>query len=198
MTPARSGRREGDTGTRETILASARTLFAANGYAGTSLRAIARTAGVDSALVHHYFADKPAVFAEALALPIQPAVVVHTLVDGDRETAGARLAALYLSLWEDDGLRPSLLALVRGAATEDQAAEMLRDFLHDGILVHVAGLIGGPDAELRASLLGAQLVGAAMLRYIIQLPPLAHASVADVLSWLGPALQRHLDDEATG
>ena len=189
----RAGRRVGEPDTREAILAAARTLFAANGYAATSLRSVARTAGVDAALVHHYFDDKPALFAAALALPLQPALIVATLRQGDPAQAGARLAAVYLSLWENDSVRPSLLALVRAAATEDQAAAMLREFLHDGILSHVAATIRGADAELRATLLGAQLVGAAMLRYVVRLPPLADAPVGDVLRWLGPALQQHLD-----
>lgn len=194
MSPA--GRRGGDADTRATILAAARTLFAADGYAATSLRAIARTAGVDAALVHHYFADKPSLLAEALALPLQPSAVVASVLDGDPTTAGQRLAAMYLALWEGDAARPSLLALVRAAVTEERAAGMLRDFVHDGIVVHLATRIGGADAELRATLLGAQLVGAAMLRYVIRMPPLSDAPVDEVLRWLGPALQRHLDPDA--
>ena len=193
MTPAgRPGRRVGDADTRETILAAARDLFAQDGYASTSLRSIARAAGVDSALVHHYFADKAALFAAALDLPLEPTLIVSTLLADDRTAAGARLATLYLSLWENEHARPRLLALVRGAATEEAAAEMLRDFLRDGILRHVAAAIGGPDAELRAALLGAQLVGTAMLRYVVRLRPLADAPLEDVARWLGPALQQHL------
>src|SRR3954451_16099198 len=91
MTAPRAGRRGGDADTRAAIVAAARTLFAADGYAATSLRSIARTAGVDAALVHHYFDDKASLFAEALALPIQPASVVATVLAGDRATAGHRL-----------------------------------------------------------------------------------------------------------
>ena len=171
-------------------------MFAQTGYAGTSLRAIARAAGVDAALVHHYFTDKPAVFAAALDLPLEPSLIVATLLAGDADAAGDRLATLYLSLWENDDARQRLLALVRSAATDDAAAAMMRDFLHDGILRHVAAAIGGADAELRASLLGAQLVGVAMLRYIIQLPSLVDAPLPDVVRWLGPALQGHLGSGA--
>ncbi|MCU1677586.1 MAG: putative TetR-family transcriptional regulator [Frankiales bacterium] len=188
----RPGRRGGDADTREAILAAARMMFAADGYAGTSLRAIARTAGVDAALVHHYFDDKAAVFAAALAIPLQPALVAHTLLDGDPACAGERLATLFISLWENDTARPSLLALVRAATTEEQAAAMLRDFLQDGILRHVAAAMTGPDAQLRATLLGGQLVGTAMLRYVVRMPPLAEAAPADVVRWLAPALQHHL------
>ncbi|MDQ1714073.1 MAG: hypothetical protein QOC60_18 [Frankiaceae bacterium] len=188
----RPRRQAGDSDTRASILEAARSLFAQDGYAGTSLRSIARAAGVDAALVHHYFDDKPALFAAALDLPLDPSVIVQALLAGDPAAAGDRLATLYLSLWENDDARPRLLALVRSAATEDAAAAMMRDFLHDGILTHVAAGIGGEDAELRATLLGAQLVGVAMLRYVIRMPPLAQAAPQDVVRWLGPALQGHL------
>jgi AcrR family transcriptional regulator len=191
MTPA--GRRGGDTDTRTAILAAARTLFAADGYTATSIRSVARTARVDPALVHHYFADKPTLLAEALSLPMQPSALVAAVLDGDPATAGHRLASLYLGLWESDDGRPSLIALVRAAVTEERAAAMLRDFVHDGIVVHLAKRIGGEQAELRATLLGAQLVGAALLRYVIRMPPLSDVPAEEVLRWLGPALQRHLD-----
>ncbi|MDQ1682828.1 MAG: hypothetical protein QOH99_1369, partial [Frankiaceae bacterium] len=141
----RPRRQAGDSDTRASILEAARSLFAQDGYAGTSLRSIARAAGVDAALVHHYFDDKPALFAAALDLPLDPSVIVQALLAGDPAAAGDRLATLYLSLWENDDARPRLLALVRSAATEEAAAAMMRDFLHDGILTHVAAAIGDED-----------------------------------------------------
>lgn len=188
----RSGRRPGDSGTREAILAAARTSFADNGYAGTTIRGVARAAGVDAALVHHYFGDKEALFSAALDLPGRPADLIGGVLASGLDGAGLRLATLYLGLWEHPDVRPRLVALVRAAVTEEHAAAILRGFVGETIVRHVAAHLDGPDRELRATLMGSHLVGAMVLRHIIKVPPIATAPVEDVAALLGPTIQRYL------
>src|ERR671915_1537225 len=97
----RPGRRPGDTNTRETILAAARTQFADSGFDAASVRAIARAADVDPALVLHYFGSKAALFAAALEIPFEPEEVVQRVLDGPRSQLGRRLALFFLSIWDD-------------------------------------------------------------------------------------------------
>ena len=110
----RRGRRPGSPDTRATILAEARALFAANGYAGTSVRAVATSAGVDAALVHHYFGTKDDLFLAALELPVDPRRLVAPVVAGGPDGAAERFLGVFLAAWDDPDVRPALLAVARG------------------------------------------------------------------------------------
>ncbi len=190
---ARGGRRPGNSGSREAILDAARGQFAEFGYEAATIRGIARDAGVDPALVHHFFASKEGVFIAATQLPIDPAVVVPALlVGGDLDGIGERLARMFLGLWEDPSTRPPILALIRSAVSTERGAAMLREFITSAVLGRIAAAIDRPDPLLRATLCGAQLVGLAWLRYILRVEPLASADPEVLVAAIAPTLQRYL------
>ncbi|GAA2607029.1 hypothetical protein GCM10009863_20630 [Streptomyces axinellae] len=184
----------GGPGARERILASARGEFAERGYDKASVRAIARGAGVDAALVHHYFGTKEQVFAAAIEAAFAPAVAVPDAVfaAGPREELGARVVGGFFRIWEDPATREPMLAIVRSAVNNERAAAVFRRLLTRNLLARVAGELEGPDAELRVTLAAAQMVGAALLRYVIRIEPVASEPVAELVSRLGPVVQHHL------
>jgi AcrR family transcriptional regulator len=189
---ARTGRRRGDSGTREAILEAARAAFAAGGYDRTTIRAVAREAGVDPALIHHFYGTKERLFSEALRLPVDPAAAAETILAEGVDSAGDRLVRFFLSIWEPSESRGAFLAVVRSALTNEEAARMLREFVERAIVLRVATAIGGRDASLRASLAGAHLVGMAVLRYVVRVEPLASASPERVAALVGPRIQSYL------
>ncbi|MFI9206132.1 TetR family transcriptional regulator [Streptomyces sp. NPDC053048] len=183
----------GGPGARERILTAARAEFAEHGYDKASIRGIARAAGVDPALVHHYFGPKEKIFAAAVEQAVAPAFSAPAAVtEGPPEGAGERLARFVLGVWEDPVTREPLLAIVRSAVANEIAAGVFRDLITSRVLVGVAAELGGPDAQLRAELAAAQLVGVAMLRHIIKIEPLASADIEQVVAMAAPAVQRHL------
>lgn len=189
---ARTGRRPGRSGTREAILAAARESFTANGYDRASIRDIARRAGVDPALVHHYFGTKHELFAEAIELPLDLVTVVETLIQGERERVGERIVALLLSVWDNRLDRSPLIALIRSAVTSEDAARMLREFLGSVLFVRLAEALDVPDAPLRASLVASQVMGLMVARYIVRIEPIASAPAPVVIAAVGPNVQRYL------
>lgn len=186
------GRRPGPTRTRDTILQVARTAFATNGYDAVSLRSIARSAGVDPALVHHYFDSKSALFAAAMALPVDPEIFVGTLLAGDRDTLGERLILALANLWDQPDGFHGFLGLVRGAVSSADAARMLREFVTSEILGRLAAAAAPDHPQERAALAGAQIVGLAMARKIVKISPLAEADPEWVAATIGPTVQRYL------
>jgi len=191
----RTGRRPGDSGARDAILAAARRRFADHGFDRATIRAIAGDAGVDPALVHHYFGTKRDLFSASLELPFDPGAMVAELVTGPRTDLGPRLVAAFLAGWDRPGAASPMIALLRSAMADEGAATMARQVLYDRILHPVATAIGSPDAEFRASLAAAQMTGLAIGRYIIAIPPLATAPVDDIVRAVGPTLQRYLVGE---
>jgi AcrR family transcriptional regulator len=190
--PRRSGRRPAGSGTREAILDAARAAFTQRGYDGASIRQIAREASVDPALVHHYFGTKQGVFTEAMHFPFDPSVLVPEVLAGDRSQIGERLARLFLTIWEDEQARGPIVALIRSAVTNEQAATMLREFVSEALVARVARELDAPDAALRPPLVAAQLVGLALLRYVIKLEPLASADPETLVAAVAPTVQRYL------
>ncbi|WP_053755403.1 TetR/AcrR family transcriptional regulator [Streptomyces sp. MMG1533] len=186
-------RRTESADTRDRILAVAREEFSERGYERTSVRGIAKAAGVDSALVHHYFGTKEQVFEAAIEVAIAPVLRVRDVVlDGPVDTVGERLTRMMFGLWENPVTRTPLLAIVRSAVNNDIAATVFRRLVSVQLLRRIAGELEAPDAELRAELAAAQLVGTAMLRYVIKVEPLASADVEDIIARLAPVVQGHL------
>ncbi|MBH1934992.1 TetR/AcrR family transcriptional regulator [Streptomyces sp. AV19] len=180
-------------GARERIVAAARAEFAERGYDGASIRAIAKGAGVDPALVHHYFGPKERVFAASVELGFAPALAAPDVVqEGGREDVGERLTRFVLGVWEDPATREPLLAIVRSAVANETAAAVFRELVTERLMLPIAGLLGVPDARLRAELAAAQLVGVAMLRHVIKVEPLASVGFEDVVARAGAAVQAHL------
>lgn len=191
MTPR--GRRPGDAEqTRAAILEAARREFAAKGYDATSLRGIARGAGVDPALVHHYFAGKADVFTHALSLPVNIPERVRELLELPRDRIGENIVAAFLTLWDEPATREQLQGLIRAAVTEPQVGRMLREFIVRGALEPVAAALGRPDPELAAAAAAAQMVGLALFRYVVPHPPLVGSAPADLARLVGPTIQRYL------
>ncbi len=189
---ARSGRRPGQSDTRERILAAATASFGEAGFDAATIRGVAARAGVDPALVHHYFGTKQRLFVAAMELPVDPRTFIPRMVAGPPEEMGERIARAVVSLWDSPVMRPLILGLVRSAATDAVAAEMLRKLLAEGPFLVLAQATDRPDADLRAVLVGTQLVGLAMGRYIMKVEPLASASAEVLARAVGPTIQRYL------
>ncbi|MEU0667573.1 TetR family transcriptional regulator [Streptomyces lavendulocolor] len=182
-------------GTRERILEAARAEFAERGYDKTSVRGIAKAAGVDPALVHHYFGTKDEVFAAAIELSFEPALIVPAIVGGPAEGIGERLARYFLSVWENPVTRAPLLAVIRSALTHEAAAKVLRGFVLRRLLQRVAADLDVPDPEFRAELAASHMIGIAILRYVVQVEPLASARPEDIVAMVAPTLQRYLTED---
>ena len=191
---ARTGRRPGRSGTREAILAAARRSFAARGYDATTIRGVARDAGVDGALVAHYFGAKDGLFAAAMDLPGAPSQVLAEALEGDDEGLGARIVSAFLSVWDGVGGGSPLMALLRSATASDRAASLLREFAEREIVGRLAARIGGPDAELRASLTAAHMLGLGVARHVVAIEPVASADPAELAATIGPRIQGYLTE----
>jgi AcrR family transcriptional regulator len=188
----RTGRRPGASSTRQQILEAARRLFAERGYQGATMRAIAADAGVDAALVVHFFGNKATLLSEAVEWPFSPEVEMpKLLVDGPHH-AGRHLVALVVRTWDREGSRNPILTLVRAATTEPQAAEMLGEFLRRRLFAPLMERLGSDRPDLRANLAASQLVGLGLARHVLHVEPLASAKSADVVAWYAPTLQRYL------
>ncbi|MFI0452292.1 TetR family transcriptional regulator [Actinomadura sp. 6N118] len=190
--PARRppGRRPGPTETREAILASARELFAEKGYDGASLRAIARGAGVDPALVHHFFGNKEGVFIAAMQFPIDPGELLPKIFGTRREDLGETMVRLFLSVWEVPERRAPIIALLRSAMTNERAAVMMREFVSAALFARAAGLHDIPLLKVQAA--AGQMIGVMILRYVLEVEPIASSTPDELVELLAPTIQRHL------
>ncbi|QFG23753.1 TetR family transcriptional regulator [Actinomadura sp. WMMB 499] len=185
------GRRPGQSETRAAILGAARELFAEKGYDGASLRAIARAADVDPALVHHFFGNKEGVFIEAMRFPVDPSVLLPRILDAPAERRGEAMARVFLSIWEDPERRAPLLAMLRSAMTNERAAALLREFLSSALFARAGEATDVPRLRLQAA--AGQMVGMMILRYVVRVEPLASASEDEMVELVAPVLQRYLD-----
>lgn len=196
--PARTGRRPGSSDTRERILEAARFSFGELGFEAATIRGVAAQAGVDPALVHHYFGTKQRLFLAAMEIPVDFSEVIPLILDGPPEELGARIARFFLELWDSPAMHPLMLGIVRSAATDPVAAGMFRQVLAEGPFLAMAQATDRPDADLRATLVGTQLVGLAMARYIVKVDPLASADREVLVRAIGPTLQRYLTEDLGG
>ncbi|MET7491532.1 TetR family transcriptional regulator [Streptomyces sp900116325] len=189
--PARTAGTTGP-GARERILEAARTEFAERGYDKTSIRGIAKKAAVDAALVHHYFGTKDEVFAAAIEVSFEPALVIPAVLTGGTDGLGERLARYFIGVWENPATRAPLLAIMRSALTHEAAAKVLRGFVLRRLLERVAEALDVPDPTFRAELAASHMIGIAMLRYVIKAEPLASADPEKIVAMVAPTLQRYL------
>ena len=185
------GRRRGSPDTRSAILVAARSSFAKHGFAGTTIRGVAGSAGVDAALVHHYFGTKDELFLAALELPVDPRKLIGPAVAGPVEQAAERFLDVFLTVWDDPDIRPSLLAVARGIM--DPAANRL---LSEGVLPVVIEPIGvalGIDRPSeRMPLVASQVIGLILMRYVLVVEPLASMPRDRVIATYAPTIQRYL------
>ena len=193
---ARTGRRPGVSGTREAILDAARRSFAEHGYQHATIRGVAELAGVDPALVHHYFGNKDRLFLASIQAPADPADLLPEVLAGGRENLGENIVRLLLRVW-DGPMQPAALALVRSAVGNDWTAKLLREFLVSQVLRRVMGTLdlSAAEREARGSLVASQLIGLVMARYVLKVEPLASASHASLIAGIGPNVQRYLTGE---
>jgi AcrR family transcriptional regulator len=187
----RRGRRPGGADTRAQLLAAARAEFAERGYEGATVRRIAERAGVDPAMVNHWFGGKDALFTASLAIPVSPAQIQAEVVPGDPEQLGARIVERFLTVWDATGGGP-LAALLQSVAGHEDAGRMLREFVTNVLVGPIVRAVAPDRLELRGSLMGSQLVGLGMVRYVLELEPLASAEHAVVVAAIAPTLQRYL------
>lgn len=192
MSNRKPGRPAGASGTRDRILASARELFARNGFANTSIRSVAADAGVDAALVHHYFGTKQQLFAAATELPIDPMVVLGPLRETPVEQLGRTMPELLLPLW-DSQTGTGLIAALRSMLTGTEVP-LARSFFRDIVVAELAHRVDEPAGTgvLRAEFAASQLMGIVVARYIIGLEPLASLPAEQIVAIIAPTLQRYL------
>lgn len=189
---SRTGRRPGTPETRDALLAVARRGFATRGYEATSLRAVATEAGVDPALVIHYFGSKEGLFIAATGLPERLPELFASLAGLPVEHRVQALVRGYLEMVDSDKSRNAIIALVRSAVSNETAAATLRDFMTAQLLPVIAAMTDAPDARLRASLAAAQLIGTAMLRHVLRVEPLATASHDEIVALVTPAIEQYV------
>ncbi|HLX49137.1 MAG TPA: TetR family transcriptional regulator [Streptosporangiaceae bacterium] len=207
MTVGRSGRRAGESRTRESILEAARNRFGRYGYDGATIRGIAADAEVDPALVHHFYGTKERLFVAAMRLPVVPSEAIIAVLGGERlrlgeefsKHAGEILVRNMLTVWETGYMGSALLGLLRSAPTNDQALTMLREFVTNTIMAAFSEILGkgaasadAAERRYRAGLVASQVVGLGFTRYLLKLEPLAAASIDELVAAIGPNLQRFL------
>ena len=184
------GRRPGKPDTKLEILSAARIEFARSGYDGATIRLIASGADVDPALVMHYFGSKEQLFAASLDLPVNPAMVIRQVFEENQTDTGEAIVRTLLTVWDTDS-GSQLVAALRSATAVEPVHEMVREFIHQSILRAIADSIEGEDSALHASLIGSQLVGLLIGRYVLQFPELVTASVDQLARSIGPGLDRY-------
>jgi len=184
---------------REAVLAAAKVRFAAEGYEKTTLRSIADDANVDPSMVLYLFGSKADLFREALRLIIDPAALVAALSGGadDEPDIGTRMVRTYLRIWESPDTGPSMVAMLQSATSNSDAHDAFRAFMQNYVLTAVSDVLGGGDeARLRAMLAASQLVGAAVLRYVMKVAPMATLSGDEMVRLLAPTVTRYLTADA--
>ena len=189
----RRGRpRGGESGTRERIIAAAVEVFAESGYDGTTMRAIAARAGVDSALLHHYFGTKADLFTETIGAPMRPDVDIPSLLEGPVELLGEHVVRYVLEAWEQPDTRKRGVVLLRAGIGNRLATPLLSEFLQRELFSRIAARLDTPDSALRASLVASQVAGLLITRHVLRLPAIAEASVDELVARVAPTVQRYL------
>lgn len=192
--PRKRGRPRGGSDSRERIIASAVDEFGDSGYDASTIRSIAARAGVDSALVHHYFGTKADLFAAAVGIPMRPDIDVPGILQGPREGVGERLVRYVLESFEQPDIRRRGVVLIRSAIGSRLTTPLMAGFLSRELIGRIAKALGVADAELRATLVASQIAGLLLTRYVLKLTPIASASVDELVARVGPTVQRYLFD----
>ncbi|BBZ13873.1 TetR/AcrR family transcriptional regulator [Mycobacterium branderi] len=194
----RRGRPPGTSDTRDRILKSARELFARNGIHKTSIRAVAAAAGVDSALVHHYYGTKERLFAAAIEIPIDPMDIIGRLREVPVEELGYTLPSTLLALWDSE-LGTGFIAALRSILTGSEVS-LFRSFIQEVIAVEVGSRVDNPPGSgvIRIQFVASQLVGVVMARYILELDPFKSLPAQQIAETIAPNLQRYLTGDLPG
>jgi AcrR family transcriptional regulator len=156
------------------------------------VRSIAAKAGVDAAMVNHWFGSKENLFAKAvLQLPFDPTQLVEHLLDGPPEQTGERIVRTFLGVWDATGGGP-FAALVRSVTSHEGVATVLREFFLHNVFTKLVEGLAGDEVELRATLSASQIIGMGMVRYVVRFEPLASTDPEKLVAAVGPTVQRYL------
>jgi AcrR family transcriptional regulator len=188
----KTGRRPGDSGSKDAIVVAARRRFGQLGYDKTTIRAVADEAGVDPALVLYFFGSKEGLFAACVEWPFDPDVEIPAILGDDPDGVGRRLVALVLRTWDAEEGRNPIVALLRAAMSQEAAEQQLRAFLQTRILAPLTAGLGVDRPDLRGALVAAQLIGLGLTRHVLRLEPLASLDAEAVADLVGPQVQRTL------
>jgi AcrR family transcriptional regulator len=191
VTPRPRGRRPGATESRQAILAAARSAFERDAYAKATLRGIAREAGVDVALIGHFFGSKAGLFVAATDWPFDPQESVAAALAGGPHDVGRRLAEFFFDYWASTNERRGVLVLFETAFSSDTAAALLREFFTTEVFTPLLTALGADQVQLRAGLMGSQLQGIVFSRYVLALLPPDEVDDATVVAAIAPTLQRY-------
>ena len=194
-----AGRRPGSPATRREILDAARSVFLEDGYERASVRAIARRAGVDPALVYHYFDGKPALFVELLDLARDPREIMESAAAGGGVGRGARVVAGFLQAWEAGDPTPGsrFRTAMQAVCASPEAATALREFLTERVWSRQLGTDDPATVSARRGFVASQLLGVAFQRYVLRVEPYASATIDEVAALVGPVIDG-LHDDAEG
>ena len=191
--PSRGRRPQGSPDARKAVLDAARELFAELGFERTTMRAVGTRAGVDPALIYHYFGDKDGLLGAALEAPVGYLTSAFAGLADDPDRAGADLVRRVIGLWEGQpAIREQMLATLRTALSHDHAARMLRDMLSSLMLAAIGDVLADDRRELRAALIASQLGGLMLARYVLQVPGAAAATPDELVQAVGPTVQRYI------
>lgn len=182
----------GERNTRDQVLAAARRAFTEKGFGGASFRSIATDAGVDPGMIRHWFGDKAGLFRASMEPPVDPEELLADVLDGGPDGLGERLLRRLLTEWDRSGAHSPMIILVRSAVSHEESTRLLREFVTGQVLGRLTGTMDTPDRALRASLVGSQMIGLVMARYVVRVEPLASATVDQVVTAVAPTLQRYL------
>ena len=189
------GRRPGNADTRGEIVEAAKRVFAEKGYDGASLRGVAREAGVDPALVHHYFDGKASLFVAAMALPFDPRQVKEHAAEA--EYSGARTIEGFLTMWDlAEGTGSSFASCLSAMAASSNVADAMREFVNERVWSVLRRNEGETESltRRRTAMVSSQLMGLAFARYILRVPPMSTASPKQIGRWVGPTLDRYVKE----
>lgn len=194
-TTRRRGRRPSGEDTRGAIIAAARGEFAGKGYDGTTLRGIARAAGVDPRLVHHYFDGKEEIFVAAMDFPVRPPELVALILGPGPEGIGERMVRNLLGIWDHPDTRGRLIGLLSAAVAGEAGARMIRQFVTRELIGRIAERLDVDRPELRAELAASHLIGLAMARIVVRVEPLASTDAEEIARIIGPTIEHYLFDD---
>lgn len=192
MSRSRKGRRPGSPDTHGEILEAASRQFASRGYDGATIRGVAAAAGVDPALILHYFGSKEQLFVATLHVPVNPAAILRGVLDeAEPGHMGERLVSTMLGVWDATAHRNPLIAVLRSVAGEGPVSDTVRQFIERSIIAAFAERLPGPEPQLRAVLIGSQVAGLLLARYVVRLEPLASADRDRLAAIYGPTIERY-------
>lgn len=191
---SRPGRWRSGEDSRKRILDAARRCFNRTGYDRTTVRAIAAEAQADPSMVYYFFGTKARLFSVAMELPRNVPERLAAQLDGELDGLGERIVRHFLEIWDEQASVGPLLALIRSAPTDTASASMFVEFMKREIVVRLSEAIGGDDAELRAEMIGSQLIGLALMRYVVEIEPIASAPAEAIAARMGGALQSYITD----